>query len=846
MHKGKAPIPYLVTQNLGLFWHNFSSRTSTSKGNSDAPANRVEDGDENAVYLEDLDPSFPVRKPRSKAKPQSSTKPRFYDHDPYHLPDMDFDSKITEASQSVLDPRLVTPEEMQSFISEMAPSDFDLTSEAFRSLSTEVQYEIIGDLRLKSRQTSFKRLQNMLKNSETPMDFSKEQIKGLKERNRLTQKLLTTTDSMGKANVEIPIRIAGERNREYVLVKNEGEGKGWILGMRDVGTRDQPIIVDDPTRDGVKPKEVRDKRREDVESGSEIAEEVPTLVLIVPRMVQKFIYFPSRSPRLLPPTTTVTQGQDPRSHQSRTAFAAVGKRQKLLSPSSPVKSGSGIFPRRPSGSKSGVKTTKVPLFVPDEEDDVIPQVDHESEGDEWEDVDEGLEEAQMSIAIAESLESQHRSSRTSDTRALAQAPTRKAPIERSTEIDIDEGHGAVTDIEDQFTSPSRLATQLSIAGARKPLSTRAPSDSVRGTAALTTGTPFVSPKKLIQGPTTNQVLDSPPDGLTREDTGDKGECDEDDDMEEVTIPRAIESDLLISPDALADPDPATAADLAGTSLAVEVEDVVAKRFAELQKIFAEKRNAFRAENLEAPEEMGRTPEMSRSYSPGLEYADDEVGVIEVEENGKEPIEVRPSPPQSDEDEDMEEVEVAIVPPLVPPCVPQHSVNSELPEPFVAAVIEGPLPRRNEGNADGENEDVPISDWSRSPSPCTPVGETGPPTSVLTLDRSRGLLDPGEPFERVPPGEQDQEHDDFDAAHEMDPDAEAGEFARWMSQVKGRSLDDVRKEIEQEITGLRKQQKAAMRDSEDITNQMITQIMVSSSTYHNASTHHSEIRSRIRR
>lgn len=194
---------------------------------------------------------------------------------------MDFDSKITEASRSTLDPRLVTAEEMESFISEMAPSDFDLTSEAFRSLPTEVQYEIIGDLRLRSRQTSFTRLQNMLKKSETPLDFSKEQIKGLKERNRLTQQLLMTTDSIGKAHVEIPIRIAGERNREYVLVKNEGDGKGWILGMRDAGTRDKPILIDDPARDGVKPKEARDKEREGASSDDDMAEEVLTLVLIV-------------------------------------------------------------------------------------------------------------------------------------------------------------------------------------------------------------------------------------------------------------------------------------------------------------------------------------------------------------------------------------------------------------------------------------------------------------------------------------------------------------------------------------------------------------------------------------
>ncbi|KAF9644795.1 hypothetical protein BDM02DRAFT_3121334 [Thelephora ganbajun] len=67
---------------------------SLSKGKSVASTNRVEDVDKDAVCFEDLDPSLsiPVGKPGSKAKSQSSTKPRFYGHDPYHLPDMDFHS----------------------------------------------------------------------------------------------------------------------------------------------------------------------------------------------------------------------------------------------------------------------------------------------------------------------------------------------------------------------------------------------------------------------------------------------------------------------------------------------------------------------------------------------------------------------------------------------------------------------------------------------------------------------------------------------------------------------------------------------------------------------------------
>jgi DNA excision repair protein ERCC-5 len=66
---------------------------------------------------------------------------------------------------------------------------------------------------------------------------------------------------------------------------------------------------------------------------------------------------------------------------------------------------------------------------------------------------------------------------------------------------------------------------------------------------------------------------------------------------------------------------------------------------------------------------------------------------------------------------------------------------------------------------------------------------------------------------------------WDAAEEMDPHAEEGEFARFMSQIKGKDLDDVRREIDDEIKTLNQQRKAAMRDSEDITQQMISQIMV---------------------
>ena len=155
------------------------------------------------------------------------------------------DAAVAKATRaSAPDARLATEDELRAFIDMMRPEDLDVNSEEFRELPTEVQYEIIGDLRLKSRQTSHKRLQAMLRNSETPLDFSRAQIMNLKQRNALTQQLLETTDSIGKANVTIPIRIASERNREYVLVKNEGADGGWVLGIRDDGTAEKPIEID--------------------------------------------------------------------------------------------------------------------------------------------------------------------------------------------------------------------------------------------------------------------------------------------------------------------------------------------------------------------------------------------------------------------------------------------------------------------------------------------------------------------------------------------------------------------------------------------------------------------------
>ncbi len=141
-----------------------------------------------------------------------------------------------------------------------------------------------------------------------------------------------------------------------------------------------------------------------------------------------------------------------------------------------------------------------------------------------------------------------------------------------------------------------------------------------------------------------------------------------------------------------------------------------------------------------------------------------------------------------------------------PPVVSH-IAHRVPSPEKLPVIESstaPSTVQSIANQDAESSDSQAegdgTKWSRSPSP------SGDPTKDAAR-RAQGAAE------------------DWDAAQELDPHAEEGEFARFISQVKGKDIESVRREIDDEIRDLNRQKKTAMRDSEDITQQMISQIMV---------------------
>ncbi|CAG8446218.1 1758_t:CDS:10 [Ambispora leptoticha] len=131
------------------------------------------------------------------------------------------------------DIRFANEEDLRRFIEEFKVNsdDIDIDSEGFRSLPLEMQFEIVGELRLKSRQTSYERLQNMIKKAPISLIFFWLFTTNFK--NQILALTLIGNNALGNNKTTEspqPVRIAAERNREYVLIKNDDGFGGWTMG----------------------------------------------------------------------------------------------------------------------------------------------------------------------------------------------------------------------------------------------------------------------------------------------------------------------------------------------------------------------------------------------------------------------------------------------------------------------------------------------------------------------------------------------------------------------------------------------------------------------------------------
>ncbi|KAI2472538.1 PIN domain-like protein [Annulohypoxylon bovei var. microspora] len=219
-------------------------RVEQGRPEREEPAEEIPDA-ENLVYVDELG--------MNQAERQKNRK--FYKQDAYHLPDLD--GGLQNMGQPG-DPRIMSIEELEEYARQFNSgediniydfSKIDFEGEFFRSLPPVDRYNILNAARIRSRLRmglSKEQLDGMFPDR---MAFSKFQIERVRERNHLTQRLMQEAGMTGTdLTLAKNARIAGEKDREYILVKNDGAEGGWALGVvsreRDRGEMHKPIDVD--------------------------------------------------------------------------------------------------------------------------------------------------------------------------------------------------------------------------------------------------------------------------------------------------------------------------------------------------------------------------------------------------------------------------------------------------------------------------------------------------------------------------------------------------------------------------------------------------------------------------
>ncbi|KAI9184029.1 DNA repair protein rad2 [Blastocladiella emersonii ATCC 22665] len=153
------------------------------------------------------------------------------------LSDLDFDPSVVEREDAQFLRHLAMLQAVTTSSQAAAlPDDALRAADRFRALPHAVQVELILQLKDQSRRPSMRRLAKMIRGSASAFDFSKHQIKNLMTRNFLTQRLHAATGfgepAAGKNGKAVERRVASDRNRSYVLVKND-EDVGFRFEVRD-------------------------------------------------------------------------------------------------------------------------------------------------------------------------------------------------------------------------------------------------------------------------------------------------------------------------------------------------------------------------------------------------------------------------------------------------------------------------------------------------------------------------------------------------------------------------------------------------------------------------------------
>lgn len=186
----------------------------------------------------------------------------------------------------------------------------------------------------------------------------------------------------------------------------------------------------------------------------------------------------------------------------------------------------------------------------------------------------------------------------------------------------------------------------------------------------------------------------------------------------------------------------------------------------------------------------------------------------------------PAAPASDSMDDEEFEEVITEPSRAATPQASGSVTPSDWEPTQPNTLPGPSRLAQPVDDDSDDDSDGIA-WSRSPSPVLrkrpSLGNSisAIASSLDVADSSFEAHESGRASDNISGHASDMASDGEMGAEEME--AEEDEYARFLAQIQNRDLATVRTEIDDEIRILNAQTKAAMRDSDEITQSMVAQI-----------------------
>jgi DNA excision repair protein ERCC-5 len=720
----------------------------------------------------------------------------------------------TVSTEDKPDARLATEAELKQFIDEVHPEDIDIESPEFRALPTEVQYEIVGDMRARSRITSTKRLADMLRAAPSAIDFSMAQIKNLSQRNALTQQLYTVTDSVGSAHLKIPVRIAAERNREYVLVKrDEAQGGGWALGIRE-GSKQKPIQVEDD-------KPAREEVYSDTDSD----------------------YSDGDIQEVAPPPQPSRQTTDPdlREHRRREVLEAIAARY------APKKAPRASLDIEPKSFGKARLPGAMPLFESTEEDDepeVVPSANDEALALALQQEELGSDEEEADLDLARALAI---SRKEADVRAMSVESIQSATSEDSfeevslapsavptpqnlsaqptpIEIDIadedeDEDMEEVTaPLAPSMSPPSRLDNPVIPAQPTHNQSSQ-PSQVTQNNQVAS---PAAAPKPInVDEP--HHVVSSPSD---LQEVDQKLEAAFANSRSiQTQVPKHIQSSSTAEKPIVVEDEEDDFMEIVPSPAKPAVASSSTKRDQRQQSVAGP--NRLRQDTSEGiPKNMraGGSAPSPRPILPERTSKDEDIASARPPlPRSLSRLSQRPSPALSrassarsisrtpaPEPEDPDNLSNSLLGIRATRPVDRHSymemAEESVPSSHQGSAYEGENNDSNEEDEDKEEDEDDQIEWSKSPS-------LGPV--------SRPPLQTAQSGETIPSEVEDNDEDMAPA--EMV--AEQDDYARFMASIRNRDLNEVRGEIDDEIRVLNNQNKVAMRDSDEITQAMVAQIQV---------------------